>query len=357
MPRLGRMPELQGSLALCAVGRALSSNSCAGSATHDFGTRRERMIDEVGAGGGAPGCEGVRHATFDLAVDEGVGWSVAGQPVSGRVRSRLGNLCKRAGHPGARSTCCPFCQIAMRRARLITPEPLSPYVDKPFREASLEFCGRCAHWLFWVTEDRCMERMRSTLAVSVAARFSAPLPEACHVELAQVLRRSPAGWHHLSPRGLEQLVAGIFRATYREAEVTHVGGPRDGGVDVLLVLANGKRWLIQVKRRASPLAREPVGTVRDILGAMAQKGQRFGMVVSTASAFTCDAVAAVREAGTHGNIVELVDRGLLNLMLGPLVPRRPWASLHSVPHLAGPLTHMERAIETAIWPDQLGLFE
>jgi hypothetical protein len=123
---------------------------------------------------------------------------------------------------------------------------------------------------------------------------------------------------------LEHLVADIFKANYKHCEVIHVGGPGDRGIDVVFVDDSYTQWLIQVKRRADPGRKEGFETLQAILGTLALKGNRHGIVVSTADAFSQQARAEARNAKLHGFIVELIDRHRLDRMLNPLLPITPW---------------------------------
>ena len=50
-------------------------------------------------------------------------------------------------------------------------------------------------------------------------------------------------------------------------------------------------------------------------------------LVSTADHFTYRAYEAVARAKEIGKIIQLIDRGKLNRMLGPMLPDRPWRSI------------------------------
>jgi hypothetical protein len=197
--------------------------------------------------------------------------------------------------------------------------------------ASFESCRRCRYWRWHFVTQNFYNRGGALLYQyrsygSKLQEFSATLPPGCKEELAQWLRRRPDAWHLLDPRRMERFVTDIYRANFGDADVTHIGRSGDGGVDVLMVRAEGERWLIQVKRRASETKRmfEGVGTLRELLGAMVLDGARIGAVVTSADHFSYAAHAAARRAGEVGFVVELVDRGRLNEMVGRLLPRTPW---------------------------------
>jgi hypothetical protein len=92
----------------------------------------------------------------------------------------------------------------------------------------------------------------------------------------------------------------------------------------------GKKWVVQVKRRTTA-AGESVETVRSLLGVMYGDLKLRGIVVSTADHFTHWADKLAKKNG----VVELVDRGKLDLMLSPLLPEAPWRDFQTT--FRGPL--------------------
>jgi len=178
-----------------------------------------------------------------------------------------------------------------------------------------------------------------TAALSKVREFSPELPPACNVELARALRRDRSLWHTVDPTRFETFVAAVFRANHRQAEVRHVGRSGDGGVDVVYIDDNERQSLIQVKRRARATAVERVGTIRNLPGAMLLKKSKYGIVVSTADHFAYQSHRAVAEALGLGYTVNLLDRGLLDRMLQPLVLRRkPWRQI--ITHHTGTSTYV-----------------
>ena len=130
--------------------------------------------------------------------------------------------------------------------------------------------------------------------------------------------------HSFNPTRFEKFVADVFRANYTNAEVLHIGKPRDGGIDVLLIETGSEQWLIQVKRRGSQKSSEGVSTIRELLGTIFVEGGRIGIVVSTVERFSPDAQEIVAKAKKRGVTVELVDKGIFYKMLDPILPDRPW---------------------------------
>lgn len=299
-----------------------------------------------------------RHSEFHIALNEGEGWYVPGSRPRRRIALRARALLSTMRARGPLSSRCPFCHVEMRGCDV--PESDPETYDEGKGELigfGLQVCPRCAHWRFWSANHVCMDPPRYVAATSVAGRFSPELPDGCAVEIARALRQHPDRWCMATPNGLERFVSEVFRANYAPCEVRHVGGTADGGVDVVLVLGSGLRTLIQVKRRASCLKREPVSTVRELLGSMVLCDGRMGMVVSTAAGFTRPSWEAVGEARQRGFLIELIDRGALDEMLGPLLPRRPWRELFARPDLVPAIREIHPLVEAVLQPDQLTLFE
>jgi HJR/Mrr/RecB family endonuclease len=200
--------------------------------------------------------------------------------------------------------------------------------------AALEVCMRCRYWRWHFLDSEFEARggsysHRYVSYVSKVREFAADLPDGCSSDIAQWLRRRPEAWEVMSPRRLETFVADVFRSNHGDAEVIHVGGASDGGVDVVLVESASQQWLIQVKRRARIGKGEGVSTIRNLLGAMMLHPNAYGIVVSTADHFTYQARRAASAAAKVGRTVKLVDRGLLNRMMAPLLPSVPWDALIS----------------------------
>jgi hypothetical protein len=232
---------------------------------------------------------------------------------------------------------CPYCESGLDRSTFYDdeeaePDPLIEALTDEERHndwsgtpdlAFLWSCPRCTYWQWCDYFENRGEH--GSAATSVLAKFDSQVPEGCWSELAQHLRRNPAHWHGLDPKGMEQLVAAIFRSNYSHAEVMHVGHPGDGGIDVLFVDTKGTKTLISVKRREQPTAVEGVETLRSLLGTLVVENEFRGVIASNAHHFSYQAqrdAAQVCERGAYK--IELLDRGKLTRMLGPLLPDRPW---------------------------------
>lgn len=229
---------------------------------------------------------------------------------------------------------CPFCNFKI--IALGNSNFSDYYYPDSGKEHYLWYCRNCRFWQWYYLNDEfadetkewtgegCPPNPEQFAYISKLREFGENLPSACSKELAQYLRSKPESLNRYNPTKFEKLVADIFKANYENAEVIHVGKPDDGGIDIKLIESNSQQWLIQVKRRENPNCSEGVNTIRNLLGTLILEDEMRGIVVSTADHFTLRAQQATQKSKNNGFIVELVDRGVLNKMLEPLLPDRPW---------------------------------
>jgi Restriction endonuclease len=239
------------------------------------------------------------------------------------------------GYPSA----CPYCKFSLLIVGNIKQDdPELLYENKQYH---LWYCRNCRFWQWYYffdyydggsekstwKGDGCPPMPKQLACISKLREFESRLPDSCSVELAQYLRSYPAEWHNYDPKRFEKLVADIFKANHAQSEVTHVGKPDDGGIDILLIDSIKEQWLVQVKRRARQKSAEGVTTIRNLIGTMMLEGARHGIVVSTADHFTLRAQQAAKQIKRQGLHIELIDKGVLDRMLEPLLPDRPWLSI------------------------------
>jgi hypothetical protein len=230
---------------------------------------------------------------------------------------------------------CPYCGCALNEMPF---EDVSDGNDTWHydRHYILAFCQRCSHWEFNGFEggNKCMDSSSTLMAASVAAKFDERLPLGCSSELAQALRRDPKRWHGLSPDVMERFIADVFKANYRNCEVIHVGGPNDRGIDIIFIDDNQTKWLIQVKRRQRSGKAEGFATLQSVLGTLALEGERHGIIATCADYFSHQARQHARRASAKGFTVELMDKGVLDRMIGALIPRSPWIQFFADPSVS-----------------------
>jgi hypothetical protein len=219
---------------------------------------------------------------------------------------------------------CPYCMETLRRAKQGNDHDIDD-----LKIGVLETCPNCNYWLWHYIQGTYIGRWDLmayfyTVFLGKIREFDTALPVSCKEEIASWIRRNPTRWHSINPISLEKLVADIFRSNYEKAEVTHVGKPDDGGVDVIYIDIEKQQWLIQVKRREKPEYSEPVSTIRNLLGTMVLENASHGIVVSTADHFSYRAYDAINRAKERGMTIELINRRALDQMLTGLLPDRPW---------------------------------
>jgi restriction system protein len=90
--------------------------------------------------------------------------------------------------------------------------------------------------------------------------------------------------YSIDPYKFEEIAQHVFSA-YFNCEVKHVGQTGDGGIDLIIVLAD-EPILVQVKRRTSENHIELVSGIREFVGAMYLKDSRKGIYLSTAKDFS-----------------------------------------------------------------------
>lgn len=264
---------------------------------------------------------------------------------------------------------CPLCQCELDSIQFNTTEEQDfgldqdnhPGFDGSEEVAAFEYCRRCRYWA-WHYLDAFIEQRGGvwthdyTGLISKARMFEPQLPNNSSAELALWIRRHPDAWRLMSPRRFELLVADIFRANYSHAEVVHVGQTGDKGIDAVLTDTGDKQWLIQVKRRAkfgrseSPEAVDRLIAVVTVppakTGSVELVNVVKGILVSNADHFTVQAIERSNDARKKGHVIELIDRGLLDKMLGATLPDRPW-----LPILRATFPRFANRLETMIPSD------
>lgn len=222
---------------------------------------------------------------------------------------------------------CPYCKTPLEKAIYRRVWHDCEDNEDPCRTIAWS-CPKCIYWqVYWIDLDERERGGAEKYVVSKLQTFKNVFPEGVYAEISQAIRRKPNLWHTIDPRNLEKLVAAIFKLNYRDSEAIHVGKSHDGGVDVVFVNSDLNKWLIQVKRRSQPNASEGVNTIKNLLATMVENDTPCGIVVSTASHFTYQAYHTTSKAAQFGWYIRLIDKGILDKMLDPLLPDRPWLSI------------------------------
>ena len=215
---------------------------------------------------------------------------------------------------------CTFCATNLEK---VENEELKEDMHRDF---CLWYCHNCRFWQtrLYSVYSACFPPPDNWVYVSKLREFNPELPDGCNEELAIQIRRHPDLVHYFNPTRFEKFVADVFKANYTNAEVTHVGGPKDGGVDVLLIDAGQEQWFIQVKRRGPQKPSEEVSTIHKLCGVLSVAGVHTGVVVSTAERLSPDAQQFVDKAKVRSMNIYFVNKDDFNMMLDPVLPEHPW---------------------------------
>ncbi len=231
---------------------------------------------------------------------------------------------------GKRISGCPYCGTALSPAEISSDVGgLEEYLlrneegDGRLLEHSLKVCVKCGFWNARCNKGRgSVGLVERSYAAAVKRIFPIDAPKPAINELKEYLRRKPHLMTDIDATVFERLVGDIFKDTWGDVEVIHVGKTNDGGVDLVLIVADNVRWLVQCKRRQSLKATEGVRTVRELLGSLVTEGELKGIVVSTANHFSFEArkLAGNPNLVDTGYEIELCDFGVLKEMMAGSTP-------------------------------------
>ncbi|GAA4484513.1 hypothetical protein GCM10023191_007760 [Actinoallomurus oryzae] len=226
---------------------------------------------------------------------------------------------------------CPYCRIELDKT-----QGFKAGTDESDRCSGyfLEYCQKCYYWQVnelrmqsWEARGTLVYEYDIAILSAKLREFSTETPKGSLSEICQWFKRHPERYHSVSPLYMELLVARVFDEVGTYVEVRHVGRPGDGGVDVFLVDAEDRSWLVQVKRREYARSTEPVSTIRNVLGSMVLERAKHAVVVSTADHFTYHARQAATRAKKEGFTLELVDRKALDQLLEKSIRSLPWKGI------------------------------
>lgn len=230
------------------------------------------------------------------------------------------------------STACPLCDHSIDKLTLYNDdiESVLGSIERWYW-GTVARCGMCGWWLLRRYRG---ENFHWTLTESVVYnegivyRFDIDLISEPVYALRKRLLHGEATFDRISPREMEVLVGSILR-DYLDAEVVHVGGPGDEGIDLLLVIG-AQRFIVQVKRRLSARKREPVAVVRDLLGTMLVHGVNRGVLATTSHGLSFPARRAAESPHVQkvGLSIDLYNQERLRDILELTdPPEAPWEEI------------------------------
>lgn len=210
---------------------------------------------------------------------------------------------------------CPYCQDEL----LMTDraEQFPTYAVN--LEHGLFSCRGCPWWYQKSTMNVAAHSVSEThwyIFEGVLRTFSLSDRSIPLSDLQRHLHNNVSDVRYVDPSVFERLIADVYRAIYPGAEVRHVGGPGDGGIDIYLVIKD-EPVAIQVKRRQNLQSTEGFQMVSALCGAMMFKNVRKGLLITTAARFGQSSIRAVDELRSRTGIeIELKALADLEAMLG-----------------------------------------
>ena len=218
---------------------------------------------------------------------------------------------------------CPFCQAAVN----------SGFVRSRFQKVShyVFECEVCGWWKVARIFQSGMPVEDVYVAVGQVKKFRVSDLDVPLLELRRFIDKRPDYVIDVHSTIFERLVRDCLRSAYPDADVIHVGGSGDRGIDVKLITAGGDTYLVQVKRRKRLLASESVDAVRSLNGVLFREGLAKGMVVSTAASFTPAAraeagVKTLTEAKYEMKLIPFAEFMAMLRLPGPYLGK-PWEQL------------------------------
>lgn len=213
---------------------------------------------------------------------------------------------KKPVHEGGTAH-CKYCDGPMRLVfEVEPPEPVS-FAYSPH---TLWSCGSCGWWFEHQTKELDVgpaprsglhARAERTVRTAILRSYPVASLDVPIAALRRALLEDANLAYSMHPRKMED-IAGQVLGDHLDCDVVHVGGTRDGGIDLLLVDGDEQR-VVQVKRRQRGDKVEGVALIREFLGAMLLGQHSKGTIVSTAAHFTRGA----REAASRSVRLGLVD--------------------------------------------------
>ncbi|MDP3281421.1 MAG: restriction endonuclease [Nitrosomonas sp.] len=204
-------------------------------------------------------------------------------------------------------TNCPYCGTPLSLAHEANRRH-----NSVFGQVAISVCSNCGWWESM--DEATLEfgdgdwyKSRTFRRRALLKEFSVGGSETPIHLLHQHLAKDRNAMYFISPSKLEHLVGRVF-SEFMSCESIHLGGPGDGGIDLILVRGE-QDYVVQVKRRASPESVESVSGIREFIGAMLLKGGNRGLFVTTAPRFSQPALAAAQVALDRKIVdkIELID--------------------------------------------------
>lgn len=192
---------------------------------------------------------------------------------------------------------CPFCKTEISnqiyyKCRKDYPEWLWGSFDESEEVIQCPVCGWW-EYKYLSQSDAIIDGIRATdieYASSIIKKYEDDSIDVPISALRNYIEKKPEIIYNIDAHKMEELVRSVFKDVYPACTVKAFGKTRDGGKDGVLIDNEGKKTLIQVKRRTKQNATEGVDALRALIGASVVEDNVKGCIfVSTADHFSAPA--------------------------------------------------------------------
>lgn len=191
---------------------------------------------------------------------------------------------------------CPYCKTKIEN--VVYSKSVREYPDWLYgsfdQSENVVQCPKCGWWEYKYSNqsDAILDGIRASDVEYASAKlrtFDNASVEVPLEVLREYLLKKPDLIYEIDAHKMEDLVRSVLKDFMPDCEVKHFGKTRDGGRDGLLIDAEGKQTLLQVKRRTKADATESVVALRELMGVAILENNLKGCIfVSTADHFSRD---------------------------------------------------------------------
>jgi len=215
---------------------------------------------------------------------------------------------------------CPYCNSIITVTNLT-----DTYIYDEDGDCTIYQCNECGYWISSINICDFQSSFTKT-AFSVQKRFPIKSKNIPIDELAAFLKNKSHLTKYLHHQTFEKLTGELLKVEYGAYEVIHVGKVADRGIDVILIVSENEKILVQCKRRLKDGAVESVSTVKLLLGTLVEHRSLKGIVFSNADYFSYHAIKLTQNANVNdaGYEIKLYDKSVLNLLLDKYPTTPPW---------------------------------
>jgi len=167
--------------------------------------------------------------------------------------------------------------------------------DMDTASQSIYECPNCSWWVFKSNSVLSFKRPRCkyTLVRSMVQYGKMKVYDLASVSkplgaLKRWLSKMPERTIQLEPLLFEKIVADCFKDYYSDVELIHLGGTKDGVIDIMVVKNDGVETLVQLNRSNELKYAESVSTIRELNGGFSRNGKCSATVMTNRRRFSPD---------------------------------------------------------------------